>query len=133
MPLISGAHLKKVMNGLTAVVILLNAFFLFLIVYIMFETTTDTITNFIAILNAIAALILMICAVVYLSVDGSKKSLLYFLGAITLILSDVFSAINVYYIYVFTLNIIDLMLHFVGFYFIYLFIIEKVKQDEIDF
>lgn len=132
-PLLSGAHFKKIMNGLTAVVILLNAFFLFLIVYIMFETTTDTITNFIAILNAIAALILMICAVVYLSLDASRKSYLYFLGSITLILSDVFSAITVYYIYIFTLNIIELILHFVGFYFIYLFIIEKVKQDEIEF
>lgn len=132
-PLISGTHFKKIVNGLTLVVILFNAFFLFLIVYIMFETTTDIITNCIAILNAIAALILMICAVVYLSIDASRKSFLYFLGAITLILSDVFSAINFYYIYVFTLNIIELILRFVGFYLIYLFIIEKVKQDEIDF
>lgn len=133
LPEIRGRYLKKIFTGLTAFVISLNAFFLFLIVYIMFETTTDTITNFIAIANAIAALILMICAVIYMSIDASKKSFLYFIGAMTLILSDVFSAINAYYLYVFTLNILELILHFFGFYLIYLFILEKVKPDENDF
>ncbi|MDI1316951.1 hypothetical protein [Flavobacterium sp.] len=133
LPLIRGKHFKTVFTKLTTFVILLNAFFLFLIVYIMFETATDIIVNYIAIFNATAALALMICAVVYLSSETDKKSFLYFCGAITLILSDVFSAINVYYINVFTLNILEIILHFGGFYLIYLFVIEKGKPDEIDF
>lgn len=133
LPLISGAHFKKVFTGVTLFVILLNAFFLFLIVYMIFKKNTDAITNSIAVLNAISALALMISAVVYLSVDTSKKSFLYFVGSISFILSDVFSAVNVYYLYVFALNILEIVLHFVGFYLIYLFIIEKVKPNEIDF
>ena len=63
--LISGAHFKKVFTGLTLFVISLIAFFLFLIVYLIFETTNDSITNFIAVLNSISALALIISAVVY--------------------------------------------------------------------
>lgn len=132
-PLIRDSHFKKIFTTVTLFVILLNAFFLFLIVYIIFESTTDSITNYITVLNAILALMLMITAVVYLSIDTSKKSILYFFGAISLILSDAFSAVNVYYLYVFELNILELILHFVGFYLIYLFIIEKGKPNEIDY
>ncbi len=130
--LISGSPFKKIFNGVTLFVISLNAFFLFLIVYIIFETTTDTLMNIIVVFNAISALMLMICALVFMSVDASKKSFLYFLGSIAVILSDVFSAINVYYLYVFELNVLEIILHFVGFYLIYLFIIEKLKPDAID-
>lgn len=131
-PLITSTHLKKIFTGVTLFVILLNASFLVLIVYIIFEKTSDTIMNLITIGNAISALLLMIFAVVYLSITTSNKSFLYFLGSISLILSDVFSAVNFYYLYVFGLNVLDIIMHFVGFYLIYLFIIEKVKPDEID-
>lgn len=132
-PLIRATHFKKIFTGITLFVILLNAFFLFLIVYIIIETTSDAVMNFIVILNAILALLLTISAVVYLSIDTSKKSILYFFGAVSLILSDIFSAINVYYLGVLALNVLEIILHFVGFYLIYLFIIEKQKPDEIDF
>lgn len=132
-PQIRDTHFKKIFNGVTLFVILLNASFLFLIVYIIFKKTTNTITNLITVLNAISALMLIITALVYLSIDTSKKSFLYFLGTMSLILSDIFSAVNIYYLYVFELNVLDIILHFVGFYFIYLFIIEKSKPDKIDF
>lgn len=132
-PLINSTYLKKIFTGVTLFVILLNAFFLFLIVYIIIESTSDTITNFITILNAFSALLLMISAVVYLSIDASKKSMLYFLGGISLILSDVFSAINVYYLDILEINLLEVILHFVGFYLIYLFIIEKAKPNEVEY
>ena len=133
LPLISGAQFKKIFTGVTLIVILVNAVLLFLIVYIIFKSTTDTIANCISIVNASAALALIICAVACLSISTNKKSFLYFLGAVSLISSDVFSALNVYYLQFFALNVLELILHFVGFYLIYLFIIEKNKLKEIEF
>jgi hypothetical protein len=128
---ISMIYFKKIFTGATFLVILLNAFFLLLTVYIIFQNTSNTITNYIAIVNAISAILVMVCSVVYLSIDMSRKSFYYFLGAIILIVSDVFSALNFYYLYVFVLNVLELLLHFAGFYFIYLFMNEKEKIDEI--
>jgi hypothetical protein len=59
--------------------------------------------------------------------------MLYFLGGISLILSDVFSAINVYYLDILEINLLEVILHFVGFYLIYLFIIEKAKPNEVEY
>lgn len=132
-PQIKDTQFKKIFTLTTVTVFLINALLLFLIVYLIFESTTETITNFITVLNAILALMLMITAVVYLSIDTNKKSILYFFGAISLILSDVFAALNIYYFGIFELNVLDLMLHFIGFYLIYLFIIEKTKPNEIDY
>lgn len=132
-PLIRETHFKKIFTLLTSIVILLNAFFLCMIVYLIFKATTDSVTNIITVLNAILALLLLMTAVAYLSIDANKKSMLYFFGTISLIFSDVFSALNVYYFNIFQLNLLDLLLHFVGFYLIFLFIIEKSELSEIDY
>ena len=129
--LIKKTNYKKIFTLTTILIFLINAIFLSLIVYVIFESTTDTIINFLSVFNAIFALILIITAVVYLSIDANKKSIFYFFGAISIILSDVFAALNVYYFNSFGLNMLDLILQLVGFYLIYLFSIEKVQPDEI--
>lgn len=129
--LIKNNQFIKIFTVDTIILILIIAFLLFVTVFIIFKSSTDAIINFISIFNAISALLLLITAVVYLSIATSKKSILYFFGSIFLIISDVFAALNIYYFGIFELNIIEIILHLVGFYLIYLFIIKKVKPDEI--
>lgn len=71
---------------------------------------------------------LIITSVVYLSSKNNKKAVLYFFGSISIIFSDIFSALAVYYLDYFALSYIERILHFFGFLLIYLFMIENKEM-----
>lgn len=71
---------------------------------------------------------LFVTSVVYISAKNNKKAVLYFFGSISILLSDVFSALAVYYLDYFALSYIERILHFFGFLLIYLFMIENKEK-----
>lgn len=120
----------SIFSGFTLFVFVLNCIFLVAILYILITSIADFLTNFIIVLNAISAVVLGIVAVLYLSNDNKTKSFLYFFGACSLIINDVFAALESYYCESMVLNTIDRILHFVAFYLIYLFVIQEKFSDK---
>ena len=133
LPYLKKLNFRNVLKGYTVLVVLLNGCFLILIMYIVTKSLNNNLLNCIVLLNAVSAIILSICSVLYLSTQFNQKSVFYFFGAFSIILSDVFSALVTYYLQDFKLNFIERFLHFAGFVLIYLFYIEKDKTSEIDY
>jgi hypothetical protein len=126
-PFIKHTNFKKTLRGYTLFVVLLNSFFLVLIVFILIEAIPDEFVDFLVLLNALVALMLIITSVLYLCAKNNKKAVLFFFGSISIVFSDIFAALSVYYLDYFALNYIERILHFFGFLLIYLFIIENKK------
>ncbi len=127
---VKNSNFKKIIKGYNLFVVLLNIFFLVLVVLILISTL-DEYTNYIVILNAFSAILLAIAAIIFLSTLNSKKAILYFFGAFTIILSDILSALVFYYLEDTFLNFADRILHFLGFYLIYLFAVENKNNHQI--
>ena len=120
----------EIFKGYTLFVFILNIIFFSSILYIIVDVINDFITNIIVSFNTISAIILLICSVLYLSFDGTKKSYLFFFGTIAKIMNDVFSALEAYYLESSTLNILDRILHFAAFGLFYMFfVIENQNQE----
>jgi len=126
---VKNSNFQKIIKGYNLFVVLLNAFFLVLVVLILISTL-DKYTNYVVVLNAFSAILLAITAIIYLSALNSKKSIIYFFGAFAIILSDIFAALVFYYLEDEILNLADRILHFVGFFMIYLFVLENKKVNE---
>ncbi len=117
-------QILSVFKGFTLFVFVLNCIFLVAILYILIISIDDVLTNFIIVLNTISAVVLAIVAVLYLSNDNKSKAFLFFFGACALIINDIFSALESYYLESMVLNTIERLLHFAAFYLIYLSVIQ---------
>ncbi len=98
------------------------------VILIIFDQEINLILNFVIILNAFSALLLAIFAFIYLQQNFCKKSIFYFFGGFTIFFSDILSALQVYYLESFGINFVERILHFLGFYLIYLFYIENSSK-----
>ena len=96
---------------------------------VIFELETNLFLNIIIVLNAVSAILLMIVSFLYLKEMFDNKSINFFLGAFCIFFSDVISALNFYYLEDFKLNFLERIMHFLGFYFIYLFSINKPVKE----
>ena len=119
----------EIFKGYTLFVFILNIIFFGGILYILLEAIDDVFTNFIVALNTICAILLLICSVLYLSLDGTKNSYLFFFGTIAIITNDIFSALETYYLESSILNILERILHFVAFLLFYMFFVGKTNQN----
>ncbi len=124
------SQLLSAFKGFTLFVFVLNCIFLAAILYILINSINDVLTNFIIVLNTISAVILGIVAVLYLSNDNKTKVFFYFFGACSLIINDIFSALESYYLESMVLNTIERLLHFAAFYLIYLFMIQEDLSEK---
>lgn len=122
---ISANTIRTIFDGFTLIIFLLNCVLFFAIVLILMDLIENIITDIIVVFNAIAAAILGIIAALYLSRDNTFKVFLYFFGSYTLIISDVFAALESYYFENIVLNTADRLLHFVAFYLIYMFCLQQ--------
>jgi hypothetical protein len=127
---IKSKTLFSVPKGFSLFILILNCIFLVAVLYILTTAVTDYILNIIIILNAIIAVFLGATAVTYLGRFGDSKAYFYFFGAFALIFNDIFAAIGVYFVENIVLNTIDRVLHFIAFYFIYLFILQATKKAD---
>jgi hypothetical protein len=115
-------NLKIILQRYTLFIIVINSFFLVLILFLLESMINDIFINYIIVLNAITALIFGFSAVLYLNESTHKKAFFYFFGAFSIILSDIFGALNNYFYESFVLNLSESLLHFLGFLFIFLFV-----------
>ena len=99
---------------------------------VIFDTKTEIFLTIIIVFDAIAAILLTFFAFIYLKQLFFKKSILFFFGSFSLFFSDVMSALQVYFVEDFLMNFIERILHFLGFYLIYLFYVEKHVAVEND-
>lgn len=103
----------------------LNCMFLGLTVYVLRTSITDTITNYIIILNAILAALLGIIAVLFLNQNINKSALYYFFGVFSMLLSDIIGALSVFHLDIFIVGFVGRLLHFASFFFFFLFVINN--------
>lgn len=120
----------KFPKGYTLFIYSLNISFLMVIVYILIDSISDIFLNIILVFNAISAILLGIIAVICLSKFTENKMYYYFFGAYALIFSDVFGAINIYYVENNFLNSLDRILHFASFFLIYKFTTTDKKIEK---
>ena len=100
---------------------------------LIFEVEQDIFIFILVILNAISAISLFVVAFLFIKEVFNKKSGYYFFGVMAIFFSDLMSAFNVYFIDDFVLNLMERFLHFLGFYLIYLFFIEKnIKNKSVN-
>lgn len=102
---------------------------LVLMLNMIFNFETDFFLNTIIVLNAILSIFLIIISFLYLKETFNDKSVYFFLGTFCIFCSDVMSALNFYYLEDFILNLSERILHFLGFYLIYLFTINKSVKE----
>jgi hypothetical protein len=121
-PLTKTYNFKNALKGYTLFVVLLNCFFLGIILYLILESENDYLVIFIVILNAISAILLTISTVYYFSKNYNINSFYYFVGCFSILISDIFAALVKYYINDFNLNFMDRILHILGFFSIYIFV-----------
>ena len=130
-PLIKKYNVRELVKFSTFFVIFVNLFILFYIVTILLDAIYDKYVDVLVIFNAISAVLLILASVILLTINNNLKNLYYFFGAFFLLFSDIFSALVAYYFDNMTLNFLERLLHFAGFYLIYLFIKEKnIIQEE---
>ena len=126
---IKNADIQIVPSGYTLIILGINCFFLLTIIYLLASVITDEYINVIIIFNAISTIVLGATAVLYLGKFGDKKAYYYFFSAFSLIFSDVFAAIGIYYVDNIFLNTLDRVLHFACFYLVFLFVITVRKKE----
>ncbi len=130
-PLIKKYNVRELVKFSTFFVIFVNLFILFYIVTILLDAIYDKYVDVLVIFNAISAVLLILASVILLTINNNLKNLYYFFGAFFLLFSDIFSALVAYYFDNITLNFLERLLHFAGFYLIYLFLKEKnIIQEE---
>ena len=126
---IKNTDIQIVPSGYTLIILGINCFFLLTIIYLLASVITDEYINVIIIFNAISTIVLGATAVLYLGKFGDKKAYYYFFSAFSLIFSDVFAAIGIYYVDNIFLNTLDRVLHFACFYLVFLFVITVRKKE----
>lgn len=96
---------------------------------VIFDSETGLFLNTIIVINAISAIFLMIVSFLYLKETFNNKSINFFFGAFCIFFSDIISALNFYYLEDFKLNFLERILHFLGFYLVYLFSLNKTVKE----
>lgn len=119
----------KCLSGLTLIIFILNIFFLLCILYIILNSIEDFLTIIIIVLNTISAVLLGVFAVLILGESNKKIAFFYFFGSCALIINDVFSALETYYLESVILNTIERLLHFGAFFLFYMFVINDQKTN----
>ena len=127
-PYLKNLKLLNYVKTNTIFIFILICCFLGIVISIIFKNISIIYLNLIILLNAIAALILIITALIYLRIEFTKKSIYYFFGSFSIFFSDTISALIVYFLDDIVLNFTERILHFLGFFLIYLF---QVQNREI--
>ena len=115
-------NLKSYFQKYFILIVALNCMFLGLTLFVLQSSITDTITNYIIILNAILAALLGIIAVLFLNQNINENALFYFFGVFSMLLSDIIGALTVFYLDLFTVGFIGRILHFASFCFFFLYV-----------
>ena len=116
-------NFRLIVQRYTIFIIIINCFFLILILILLESSISDVFISYIIVLNVIASSLLGIFAVLYLNEKPNKKAFFYFFAAFTMILSDIFGALCTYFYENTTMNFFERILHFVCFVFFILFVI----------
>lgn len=130
-PYLKSLKLLNYVKTNTIFIFVLICCFLGIVISIIFKNISTIYLNLIILLNAIAALLLIITTLIYLRIEFTKKSIYYFFGSFSIFFSDTISALVVYFMDDIILNFMERILHFLGFFLIYLFQIQE-RQIQTD-
>ena len=124
---------NKVIALYLVTVVLINVYFLYAIYSVLQTIVPDTLEVFLFAMKSISLVVLAIIAFgVYLNSE-TKLSILFLIMALSFVCSDVLNYVSQYYVYHWSFLMLDRMLHVIGLFFLFNYIIEyhKVPKTEL--
>jgi hypothetical protein len=119
---------NKVIASYLVVVLLINMYFLYTICSILKTIVPDSLEVFLFALKTISLIVLLFISFgVYLNSEN-RLSILFFLMALSFVFSDVLNYVNQYYVYHWSFLMLDRVLHVVGLFYLFNYIIEYNKS-----
>jgi hypothetical protein len=125
---------NKVIALYLVLVVLINMYFLYTIYSVLRTIVPDTLEVFLFAIKSVSLIVLVIIAFgVYLNSE-TKLSILFLIMALSFVFSDVLNYVSQYYLYHWSFLMLDRVLHVVGLFFLFNYIIEynKVPQKKLE-
>lgn len=123
---------NKVIAFYLLAVVLINMYFLYAIYSVIKTIVPDTLEVFLFAMKSISLIVLVIIAFgVYLNSE-TKLSILFLIMALSFVFSDVLNYVSQYYVYHWSFLMVDRILHVVGLFFLFNYIIEFNKVPKIN-
>ena len=121
---------NKVIALYLVVVVLINMYFLYAIYSVLQTIVPDTLEVFLFAMKSISLIVLVIIAFgVYLNSE-TKLSILFLIMALSFVFSDVLNYVSQYYVYHWSFLMVDRILHVIGLFFLFNYIIEYNKAPK---
>jgi hypothetical protein len=115
---------NRVVTVYLIVVVLINMYFLYVIYGILNTLLPDTLEVFLFGIKSISLIVLFIIAFgVYLNSE-TKQSILFLVMALSFVFSDILNYVSQYYVYHWSFLMFDRILHVLGLFFLFNYIIE---------
>jgi len=122
---------NKVIALYLVTVVLINMHFLYAIYSVLQTIIPDTLEVFLFAMKSISLIVLVIIAFgVYLNSE-TKLSILFLIMALSFVFSDVLNYVSQYYVYHWSFLMVDRILHVVGLFFLFNYIIEYNKVPKV--
>lgn len=125
---------NKVITLYLVVVVMINMYFLYTFYEILKSIIPDSLEVFLFGMKSISLIVLVVIAFgVYLNSE-TKLSILFLIMAISFVFSDILNYVSQYYVYHGSFIMLDRILHVIGLYFLFNYIIEynKVPKIQVD-
>jgi len=118
---------NKVITFYLLVVIMINMYFLYAVYQILKSIIPDSLELFLFGMKSISLIVLVIIALgVYLNSE-TKLSILFLIMAMSFVFSDILNYVSQYYVYHWSFLMLDRVLHVIGLFFLFNYIIEYNK------
>lgn len=124
-------ELNKVITLYLVVVIIINIYFLYAVYEILKSIIPDSLEVFLFGMKSISLIVLVIIAFgIYLNSE-TKLSILFLIMALSFVFSDILNYVSHYYLYHWSFIMLDRILHVIGLFFLFNYIIEYNKVHKI--
>lgn len=122
---------NKVVTFYLLAVIMINMYFLYSVYEILKSIIPDSLEIFLFGMKSISLIVLVIIAFgVYLNSE-TKLSILFLIMAMSFVFSDILNYVSQYYVYHWSFLMLDRILHVIGLFFLFNYIIEYNKVPKI--
>jgi hypothetical protein len=125
--------LNKVITIYLIIVVLINMYFLYVVYGILKTIIPDSLEVFLFGMKSISLIVLFIIAFgVYLNSE-TKQSILFLIMALCFVFSDILNYVSQYYVYHWSFLMFDRVLHVLGLFYLFNYIIEynKIYKKEV--
>ena len=126
-------EINKVITLYLVLVVMINMYFLYAFYEILKSIIPDSLEVFLFGMKSISLIVLVVIAFgVYLNSE-TKLSILFLIMAISFVFSDILNYVSQYYVYHWSFIMLDRILHVIGLFFLFNYIIEynKVPKTQV--